>query len=87
MPPARQLCIDLINRSMSTPLGRQFLKSDNSCNIFHRMRSFLHKEVATTELLGGRLIELLSQNARLSSQNLHLYESASWLAHFAFREW
>ena len=55
---------------MSTPLHESLAMSDDTCYSIHRMRPFLHKEVSITGLLDERLIELLSQDARQSSQTL-----------------
>jgi len=55
---------------MSTLLHGTFAKSDVSCYFVHKIRTLLHKEVAMTGLLDERLIELLSQDARQSSQAL-----------------
>jgi len=55
---------------MSTPMHETIAESDDTCYTIHRIRSLLHKEVAMTGLLDERLIELLSQDARQSSQAL-----------------
>ena len=55
---------------MSTPLHGSLVMSDDTCYSIHRVRPFLHESVAMTGLLGEQLIELLSYDARQSSQTL-----------------
>ncbi len=55
---------------MSILLHETFARTDDACYIVHKIRTLLHKKVAMTGLLDERLIELLSQDARQSSQAL-----------------